>query len=153
MIEQASSTWQIHNRINLYLLEAIPEEHLGAVSASKGRSAGEQLAHMHNVRLMWLKVSAPELMEGLEKVEKEAAQSKQTLHDAFVKSGIAIEQLLEKGFRDNKIKGIKPYPMTFLGYLIAHEAHHRGQLTMTLKQAGHNLDKKILFGMWEWGTR
>ena len=153
MTEQVLSTWQIHNRINLYLLEAIPEEHLADVSASKGRSAGAQLAHIHNVRLMWLKVSAPELMERLDKLEADISLTKVALHDALQKSGNAVELLFEKGFRYGKIKGVKPHPMTFLGYLIAHEAHHRGQITMTLKQAGHSLDKKILYGMWEWGVR
>ena len=153
MIEQVLSTWQIHNRINLYLLDAISEEHLNDVSASKGRTVGEQLAHMHNVRLMWIKASAPELMDGLEKLEKGEGITKASLTKAFTESSAAIERMLQNGFEQNKIKGMKPYPMTFLGYLISHESHHRGQITMSLKQAGHNLDKKILFGMWEWGVR
>ena len=52
MIEQVIATWQTHDRINLYLLEAIAEDHLADIAASKGRSVGEQLAHIHNVRLM-----------------------------------------------------------------------------------------------------
>ena len=53
---QIVDTWNIHNRINLYLLEAIPAAALSDVAASKGRTVAEQLAHIHNVRLMWLKV-------------------------------------------------------------------------------------------------
>ena len=63
-------TWNIHNRINIYLLDAINEEFLTDVSASKGRNVGEQYAHIHNVRLMWLKASSPDLLEGLTKIEK-----------------------------------------------------------------------------------
>lgn len=64
-------TWNIHNRINLFLLDAIRPEVLSDVpAASKGRNVAQQFAHLHNVRLMWLKVSGPEFMEGLEKNRK-----------------------------------------------------------------------------------
>jgi uncharacterized damage-inducible protein DinB len=148
----AVDTWQISNRINLYLLNAIPEEHLSDQSSSKGRTVGEQLAHIHNVRLMWLQASMPELMNGLSKIEKGTITKKQ-LTSAFNKSAEAVSRLLEKGLADGKIKGFKPHAQAFLGYLIAHEAHHRGQIVLSLKQSGHHLDKKILFGLWEWGTK
>jgi uncharacterized damage-inducible protein DinB len=31
---------------------------------------------------------------------------------------------------DGRIKGCKPDAASFLGYLIAHDAHHRGQISM-----------------------
>jgi hypothetical protein len=42
-------TWEIHNRINLYLLEAIADEAPGATLNGKGRSVRDQFAHVHNV--------------------------------------------------------------------------------------------------------
>jgi len=145
-------TWQIHNRINLYLLNAIDEAHLIDISASKGRNVGEQFAHIHNVRLMWLKTSAPELLEGLVKIEKGAITKKQLLEE-LEKSAVAISSLLVKGFEIGKIKGFKPHATAFLGYFISHESHHRGQIMLTLKQAGHPVDQKTQYGLWEWGSR
>jgi uncharacterized damage-inducible protein DinB len=147
-----TETWQIHNRINLYLLDAIDEGNLGDVSASKGRTVGEQFAHMHNVRLMWLKAADPVLLTGLDKVEKENI-SRAILEEALKASSLAIEQLFEKAGADGKVKGFKPHATSFLGYLVSHESHHRGQIMLTLKQTGHPFDKKIQFGIWEWGTR
>lgn len=146
-------TWHIHNRINIYLLEAIDENFLNDISASKGRKVGEQFAHLHNVRMMWLKASAPDLLEGLLKIDKEVKIDKTLLATELNKSAEAIAQLLKKGFTENKIKGFKPHPAAFLGYLISHESHHRGQIMLTLKQSGHAVDQKTQFGLWEWGTR
>ena len=144
-----SETFRINNNINLYLLDAIDEEHLKDQSASKGRTVGEQFAHMHNVRLMWLKASEPLLLDNLQKIEKENGITKTALKKSLRDSGNAIEALLENS--PGKIKGFKPHATAFLGYLVAHEAHHRGQIMLSLKQSGHIVDKKVQFGIWEWG--
>ena len=145
-----SETFQINNNINIYLLDAIAEEHLKDQSASKGRNTGEQFAHMHNVRLMWLKVAEPLLLKGLEKIEKENGITKSILKKSLQDSSKAIDALLENS--RGKVKGFKPHATAFLGYLIAHEAHHRGQILLCLKQSGHMVDKKVQYGIWEWGT-
>ena len=147
-------TWRINHRINLYLLDAIAPAALPSVPLAKGRSVAEQFAHIHNVRLMWLKAAAPDLLAGLDKLEREGEITKPGLRAALEKTGVAIEALLKQGLENGgKIKGFKPHAAAFLGYLIAHEAHHRGQINMTLKQAGHPLDKKTSYGLWEWGVR
>lgn len=152
-MESFIETWHIHHRIHIYLLEAIDPAHLSATAASKGRTVGEQFAHVHNVRLMWLKASAPDLMEGQVKLEKDPAPSKADLIAALNQSSAAIASLLRQGFETGKIKGFKPHAAAFLGYLISHESHHRGQITLSLKQAGAPVDKKVQFGLWEWGVR
>lgn len=145
--------WNIHNRINLFLLNAIDVEHLHDRAGGKGRTVGEQFAHLHNVRLMWCKAALPELLEGIAKIEKNEAGDAATLQSGLEASGKAIADLLAHGLESGRIKGFKPHPSAFAGYLIAHEAHHRGQITLTLKLCGHTVDKKTSYGMWEWGVR
>jgi uncharacterized damage-inducible protein DinB len=151
---QFIETWSIHDRINLYLLESIEPAALASYSASKGRSVGEQFAHIHNVRLMWLKAAQPELLKKLTKIENPQAKDKKVLARSLADSGRAIAALLSQSAAvGGKVKGFKPHVSAFLGYLISHESHHRGQIMLSLKQAGHPLDKKIQYGIWEWGVR
>ena len=153
MSDPLVETWEINARINLYLLQAVPAPGLLGVASSGGRTVGEAFAHIHNVRLMWLKASAPELLAGLDKIEKGAVTGAQ-LAKALEASAAAITTLLTRSLASGgKVKGFKPHVHAFVGYLVSHESHHRGQIALALKQSGHPVDKKILFGIWEWGVR
>lgn len=146
-------TWDSSARISVYVLRAVAPEAL-SVQSGRARSVGDQFAHVHNVRLMWLQSAAPDLAASLSKIEKGAAVDANTIAAALESSAMAIRALVERALSGSgKVKGFKPHASAFVGYLIAHEAHHRGQIVLLLKQAGFPLDKKILFGMWEWGVR
>jgi uncharacterized damage-inducible protein DinB len=149
---QLVETWQINNRVDLYLLDAIPEEQLIDALTSKGRDVGKQFAHIHNVRLMWLKASAPDVLEKLTKLEDNL--TKDILRTRLTESGVSIETLLSRAVDGGgNVKGFKPHVTAFLGYLLAHDAHHRSQIIIALKQSGHKIDQKVGYGIWEWGSR
>jgi uncharacterized damage-inducible protein DinB len=150
--EQLIDTWRIHSRINLYLLDAIEPEALAAKAGARGRSVGEMFAHLHNVRRMWLE-QTPELLKGIEKVEKEQAADKKLLRRSLQASAQALEALLKRSVEAGKVKGFKPHPAAFVGYAIAHEAYHHGEIGIALAQSGHPLERKVAYGMWEWGVR
>jgi uncharacterized damage-inducible protein DinB len=154
MEQQLLDAWAINNRITLYMLDAISDEALrGVASSGKGRSVGEMFAHVHNTRLMWLQSAAPSLLAGLEKLDKPASSDKVALRSALEVSGEAIGALLSEGLASGRIKGFKPNPVAFFGYIVAHDAYHRGEIGQVLAQSGHPLDQKTSYGMWEWGVR
>src|SRR4051812_19527542 len=97
MEETLLETWRIHNRINLYLLQAIPAEAMPSSLTAKGRTVSDLFAHIHNVRLMWLKAAAPNLLEGLVKLEPKSSPTHEQLQEALTASGSAIESLLRSG--------------------------------------------------------
>lgn len=155
LIEQCVDAWRINNRVNLYLLDAIPPEALTSVLLSgRTRTVARMFVHVHHVRLQRLEVSAPEFLGGLIKFAKnDAALDKQRLQDALERSGEAIAQLLEIGLEKGKIKNCKPHPIGFLGYLISHESYHRGEICVALTESGHKLDDAVLYEQWDWSKR
>jgi uncharacterized damage-inducible protein DinB len=103
---------------------------------------------------MWLEPAAQDLMDGLEKIEKENALDKDQLKRSLEASGKAIETLISRSeAAGGKVKGFKPHVTAFLGYLCAHEGYHRGEIGIILHQSGHKLDQKTAYGIWEWGVR
>jgi uncharacterized damage-inducible protein DinB len=137
-----------NNRINLFVLDAIKEEHLAVTHNARARNVGDQFAHLHNVRLMWLEVSKPALAKTLKKIEKGGATKKQ-LKEALNASAEAMAELLRDG-EAGSAKLSKKGPNNFFAYVIAHEAHHRGQIILHLKYAGVPFDRTKGFEMWEW---
>jgi uncharacterized damage-inducible protein DinB len=142
-----------NDRINQYLLENLPAEAwLAPPPDGKGRSIAAIAAHIHNVRVMWLKAAAKDskIPDPLDKSTITPAQAAKSLEQSRAALSALIKSALDG---DGRIKNFKPDVVGFIGYLIAHDAHHRGQMSMLARQVGHPLSKKAMFGMWEWGSR
>ena len=148
---QLVETWDINNRISLYLLDALAPDQL-LTPLQKGKTVEGQFAHIHNVRLMWLKASAPDLFDAQTKIEGSTNQANLRKH--LQQSGEAVGKLIARSLeKDGKIKNFKPHVCAFVGYLIAHDANHRAHVELALRQTGTPLSDKVAYGLWEWGTR
>ena len=55
--------WSINNEKNILLLHNIDETALTARISAKGRTVGEQLAHMHDNRIKWTEFVAKNLFD------------------------------------------------------------------------------------------
>jgi uncharacterized damage-inducible protein DinB len=150
--EQLLDTWRISVRVGLYALDGVDAEGLDAADV-RGRTPRQQFVHIHRVRRMWLEHTAPDLHATVDDVDEAGAAGGEALRAALQASGAAVEELLRRGLEGGRIKGFKPHPAAFLGYLVAHEAYHLGDIGVRLSQAGHPLGKKVSYGLWEWGVR
>jgi len=142
----------VNEKVNQYLLEHLPDEAWRAEPpGGKGRPIAAIVAHIHNVRHMWLVVSAKDSTIP-PKLDRDKCTKKQAMA-ALGKSAEAIRKLLEAGLNhpEGRVKNFRPDVAGAFGYMIAHEAHHRGQTCMLARQVGHALPKTAGFGMWEWG--
>jgi len=167
--EALLSAFDTNDPINQYLLDDLPAEAWRAEPfEKKGRNIAAIVAHMHNVRVMWLKAAKGKTPEQLDKFTVTSAQAKQALDS----SRAALREVMQASLGndldndndndnandndnegDGRIKGFRPDVAGFFAYLIAHDAHHRGQITMLARQVRHAIPQKAMFGMWEWGVR
>ena len=146
-------TYAINERANQKLIENLSEASWRSTPPTgKGRTIAGIATHIHNVRLMWLAAADKSAKLGA-KLDDEKVSRADVL-EALRGSAKLTQQLLEKGLADpnGRVPNFKPDVVAFLGYLIAHDAHHRGQISMLARQLGTPVPSKTSFGLWEWGT-
>ena len=150
--EQLTEAWMTNCRINRMLIEAVVDDGwLSTLSKRGGRGVAGEFAHMHNVRLAHLERRAKDLAVGVEKLEPSTEPSKDVVLAGLDASDEAIAALLRGVLAgEPKRRGFKKGVFTTLSYFVAHEAHHRGRVLLTLKVSGHAVAKDLQMGIWGW---
>jgi hypothetical protein len=94
MLEDLLEVWRVHEEINSFLLENIPDEGFTSVpllktgKPSTGRTVARAFAHLHQVRVMHLGAA---LTQGIPQFESSASPSRKDLIAAFRASSQAVE--------------------------------------------------------------
>lgn len=147
--QQFQEAWFVSHRINLQLLAAIGDENLGVSYAPRARNVRRIFVHLHNTRLNWLGAvlkNPPELA----RLKTRDAHDVAALSAALDASANAVGEMLRKIVKRESVRGFDRSPATFLAFMIAHEAHHRGQAILALRQAGKALPRHVLADLWDW---
>jgi len=145
--------WRMSCEANLFLLGAIPPKYLHDAYSPRTRSVGAQFAHIHNVRLRWLKHAAPKLAGNAKSFPRGAQPTKAELKRALKASDDLVVAFLAQSEAASKVPQWNGGPASFLGYLVAHEAHHRGLAMVAMRLSGRKLPQELVYGLWQWGKR
>jgi uncharacterized damage-inducible protein DinB len=144
-----AKAWRVNGALDLRLLAAMPEKALGDRFSPRTRTVAAQFAHIHNVRAYHLDKRAPAAGSGIRAFPRGAEPTRKELVKALRASESAIAELLEKAEADGKVKGWPGPPAVFLGYLVSHESHHRGQILVSLRVSGTEIPREAAYGLWD----
>ena len=137
-------------QITQMLLDATPAAHLGDQYSPRTRTVAAQIAHIHYVRVRNLDLrGGPDLKGELTAFAKGAQPKKGELRKALKASARAMEKLIEAAESAGKVRGWKGTLASYIGYHVAHEAHHRALAIVCMRLAGHKVPQESVYGLWD----
>ena len=147
-----------NERMNQMLIEQLDPAAWQAKTPGKVRSIAAIFTHVHNVRVKWIRLTAPHLKVPAQLnracctpeqvsagLAESAARCAEMLAEALGEDGGRIKMFHRDGWT-------RPWPVgaEMLCYMLSHEAHHRGQVCMLVHQLGYRLPNEVTSGMWNW---
>jgi uncharacterized damage-inducible protein DinB len=147
-----------NDRMNQVLIEHLDPAAWRAKPPGNVRTIAAIFTHMHNVRSKWIRLTAPHLkvpaqlnrtqctqQQARAGLAESAARCAKMLSEALGGDGDRVEKFRRDGWA-------KPWPAgpEMLCYMLAHEAHHRGQVCMLAHQLGFPLPNAVMSGIWNW---
>jgi uncharacterized damage-inducible protein DinB len=147
-----------NDRMNQILIEHLNPAAWRAKPPGNVRTIAAIFTHMHNVRAKWVRLTVPHLkvpaqlnrtqctpQQARAGLKESAACCAEMLAEALGGGGGRVGKFLRDGWA-------KPWPVgpEMLCYMLAHEAHHRGQVCMLAHQLGFPLPIKVTAGLWNW---
>jgi uncharacterized damage-inducible protein DinB len=134
--------WAANEAMNQLLLQHLDDRAWRAEPPAGGRTIAAIFSHIHNDRLLWMTVWAhgrrrPAHTSRHTVTRKQAAR-------ALARSARAMAEVFSA----------EPAPddaIAHFGWMLAHDAHHRGQICILARQVGYPLRGEGAYGLWQWG--
>jgi uncharacterized damage-inducible protein DinB len=160
--ESLIQTYAINDAMNQLIFARLDPRAWRAAPPGKkgsGRTIATIFSHLHNIRVSWIRNSAPHLKcpalldpyrctikQASVAHRKSAAQCLRMLADALSEDP---KRRVKKFTRDGWMP-TWPAGGTMFAYMFSHEAHHRGQILMLAHQLGYRLPNEAAYGVWHW---
>ena len=156
--EALLESYAIGEQMNQLILACLDPKVWQAKPSGRGaRSVVAIFTHMHNIRLKWLRLSAPHLK--LPPALDRSRCTKSRASKALAQSAKLCGKMLAEALggsgqvkRFHRDGWARPWPAgaAMFAYMIVHDAHHRGQVCMLAHQLGFPLPDKATYEMWSW---
>lgn len=154
-----TNPYLLTDRMNQIIIDHLnPAAWRATLPGSKVRTIAAIFSHVHNTRRKWLRLCAPHLPipaalhyatatadQTRAALQASAASCSEMLADALSPSPKLVKFFHRDGWS-------QPWPAgsSMLAYMLAHDAHHRGQACMLAHQVGFPLPAKVTSAMWDW---
>lgn len=157
--EALAESYVVNDQMNQVVLENLdPRAWRAKLPGDRSRTIAAIFSHVHNIRRKWLRLSAPSLKlpAALDRTICTPEQARAALAESAARCGeMLIEALVRPGGRVETFRRdgwARPWPAgaAMLAYMIAHDAHHRGQACMLAHQLGFPLPAESAYGIWAW---
>ena len=144
MKKAIGEVWAVNEAMNQLLLKHLDARAWRAEPPAGGRTLAAIFSHIHNDRLLWMTVWAkgrrrPAHTSRHTVTKKQAAA-------ALKRSAAAMSEVLAGGRAADDAEAVAR-----LCLRLAHDAHHRGQISMLARQLGYRLPAEGQYGIWQWG--
>ena len=137
-------------RVTEHLVEVLPDELWRSKPPGfEGRTIAAVVAHIQSVRRVFAKMGgAKPVPPALDRLESSKADSVK----ALVASRQAYVALFERALADGnaRVKGQPRRLVNMAFYVVQHDAHHRGQITMLARALDHRLASEDVMRLWGW---
>jgi len=146
-IEDLVESWKTNNSFCLELLRLCPDDAFD-LKPGKGKTIRSQYVHIIQVRTQWVAENLPDVASQVSKLDWKTA-NREDLHQGLLHSSVGVEALLRSLDQSGKSRS----PAQFFGYIVAHDAHHRAQVELTLRLHDKELSDKEMYSLWNWNRK
>lgn len=153
----ATEIFAVGDRMNQILIEQLDPGAWRAKPPGGVRTIAAIFTHVHNVRCKWVRLTAPHVGVPalLNRTHCTPEQARAGLTESAARCGEMLGEALGDGGRVETFLRdgwAAPWPagVEMLCYMVAHEAHHRGQVCLLTHQLGFPLRSQVVSGMWNW---
>lgn len=142
VIEAVVEAWRKNHAATMLVLSWCGESDW-ELKPGSGKTIRSNFVHLVSVRRHWVEGGFKAAADGIPKLDWKCA-TRNEIVEGLERSYLGVIELMQR--RNEKGKD----QTDFLAYAIAHEAHHRSQIEIALRQAGRAPDDLTLFDLWDW---
>jgi uncharacterized damage-inducible protein DinB len=156
--QAAFQIFAANDRMNQLVIERLDPATWRTKPPGNSRTIVAIVTHMHNVRCKWVRLTAPHLPvpPQLNRAHCTPQQARAALAESAARCAEMLAEALSDG--ESRIETFhrdgwaRPWPTgpEMLCYMLAHEAHHRGQICLLAHQLGFPLPDEAMYGIWNW---
>jgi uncharacterized damage-inducible protein DinB len=147
--EELVEAFERCGRTTEYLVTAVPRQFWHQPPPTgHGRTIAAMVTHIHGVRKTFARMGGVSVGPALDRKDVTPSQARRALRQINDELTSLFRDSLARG--DVRVKGMPRRSINMMAYLIEHDAHHRGQITLRARELGHTFSGDDVMRMWGW---